>query len=668
VDSMDASTHDGATVGASDIARLANVGRAAVSNWRRRFADFPKPTGGTSASPLYSLSDIEAWLTRHGKQFAMLPGDRVWQRVRGTVDDLRLGDLIGYIGAFLVFLTRDAKHWRSLARGSDEAVADALTAAIVTAVPELPGGLAEHIDTEWVDILRLVAEAAGVRDQRELFDFLCERYLEVHSRRVTLTPWPLAQMMVELADAKGAAVMDPACGVGTLLLAAQVGGSSGLLGQEVNSNAARLCGARLLLHDRSVRVAAGDSLRHDAFADQRVDVVVCDPPFGERSWGYEELTSDPRWEYGLPPRGEPELAWVQHCLAHTNPGGRVVIMMPAAAATRRSGRRIRGNLLRSGALRAVMSLPGIGPGNTVAPHLWVLRKPGAGQPAPSHVLMVDVTDDVSLAGRAWRSFQTDPDGLLPGPSRAVRIIDLLDDEVDISPSYRLVGAAGADETARFVSSRTELLSTVSAMAIDLPDLDVPSQPQTLPMTSVGELVKAGVIVIHQAPLKMTTDTGDTPVMTINDVRHGRSPSGRATFGPGYVTVESGDVVTPIASRYPMSRVIDQGGCLLGPQLLLLRADPERIDPHFLAGFLRAGQGFAAVPGSSLARTDIRRLAIPRLSVVQQRRYGEAFRRLAQLADNLGQLASLGDRLVRLGFAGLSDGSLAPPSVEESAHR
>ena len=32
-----------ATVTAADIARLAGVGRAAVSNWRRRHPDFPRP-------------------------------------------------------------------------------------------------------------------------------------------------------------------------------------------------------------------------------------------------------------------------------------------------------------------------------------------------------------------------------------------------------------------------------------------------------------------------------------------------------------------------------------------------------------------------------------------------------------------------------------------------
>lgn len=58
---------NGTEVTAAGIARLAGVGRAAVSNWRRRHADFPKPVGGTETSPSFALADVEAWLRAQGK-------------------------------------------------------------------------------------------------------------------------------------------------------------------------------------------------------------------------------------------------------------------------------------------------------------------------------------------------------------------------------------------------------------------------------------------------------------------------------------------------------------------------------------------------------------------------------------------------------------------------
>lgn len=304
------------TVAAHEIARLAEVGRAAVSNWRRRFSDFPQPVGGTAVSPLYSLTEVEAWLTRHGKPFRIQPGDRVWQRIRGAVDDLQLGDLVSFMGTFLVYLRRDASGWQALADQPDEVVAERLADAVARAVPELPGELVAPLDPMWVEISRLVAEAAGAAGHRRLLEFLCDRYVEVHSRRMPVTPHYVADLMVRLADVGGGVVLDPACGIGTLLLMAHEQGATELRGQELNPALARLAAARLLLHDTVARAAAGDSLRADAFPEQDVDVVLCSPPFNERAWGYEELAGDPRWAYGMPPRSEPELAWV------TLPGSR----------------------------------------------------------------------------------------------------------------------------------------------------------------------------------------------------------------------------------------------------------------------------------------------------------------------------------------------------------
>src|SRR6266404_9539472 len=52
---------------AAAIARLAGVGRAAVSNWRRRYPAFPKPVGGSSTSPTFDRAEVEAWLKATGK-------------------------------------------------------------------------------------------------------------------------------------------------------------------------------------------------------------------------------------------------------------------------------------------------------------------------------------------------------------------------------------------------------------------------------------------------------------------------------------------------------------------------------------------------------------------------------------------------------------------------
>lgn len=601
-----------ATINAGDIARLVDVGRAAVSNWRRRHDDFPQPVGGTASSPLFSLREVEDWLRRNGKSYQVSLADRTWQRLRAAGDDLRLGDLVASAGALLL----------------------ALRSGPGTNLPATPDDLADP------ELVALITELAAERGHAEAYEFLVERYAEAHSRRLFATQPDIAALLVELVVPDGGTLLDPACGLGTLPLAGEAGR---VLGQEVSATSATIAAARLLLRDTDVHVVAGDSLRHDGFPGELADAVVCDPPFNERAWGYQELTSDPRWEYGLPPRGESELAWVQHCLAHTRPGGLVAILMPTAAAGRRPGKRIRGNLLRAGALRAVVTLA------TGGPDLWLLRRPEPGERPPSQLLLMSAEDDPARVLPAWRGYQRDPDA---EQADTVRIVDLLDDDVDLGPARRGPTHDGRELGAAYRTALERLRATV----LDPPALDIPGEPHAMPVTTIGELAKAGLVTVRHAPARMTTDDGDVPVLTAEDLAEGRAPSGWTTDEPGLVAVEAGDVV---ASVLGAARVMTGGGGVLGPYLAAYRVDPDRLDPDFLAGLLRSVDS-RTHPGSS--RLDARRVRVPRLPLAEQRRYGAVFRQLIAFEDSLREAASAGETVLRLGFDGLITGHLRPGSA------
>lgn len=51
-------------VGINEIAELANVSRQAVTNWRARFRDFPKPLKELAAGPVFDLDQVKSWLRR----------------------------------------------------------------------------------------------------------------------------------------------------------------------------------------------------------------------------------------------------------------------------------------------------------------------------------------------------------------------------------------------------------------------------------------------------------------------------------------------------------------------------------------------------------------------------------------------------------------------------
>ncbi|MFI1786595.1 N-6 DNA methylase [Streptomyces rubiginosohelvolus] len=762
-------------VTAAGIARLAGVGRAAVSNWRRRYADFPQPVGGTGTSPSFALSEVEQWLRDQGKLAEVPLRERVWQAVAGH--PAGAGRALIHVGCALLLVRDRPTAWLELAGAPDERMAALLPQAVDhvltarlgpeadgvhgssapepadvhTAGAQEPGddhaaGSPESVRVHTasspeparvhtptaqdllpsVPLLRAAAELAAGIGAGQAFEFLLGRQLDANPRQYTLTPPQLAELMVDLAeppkDADRAAreqpvrsVLDPAAGTGALLRA--VGGPAALYAQEADPALAALTALRLTLAAEGPRRAAdgtqrpthgptvrtGDTLRADAFPELAADTVLCHPPFNERNWGHDELAYDPRWEYGLPARTESELAWVQHVLARLRDGGTAVLLMPPAAASRRSGRRIRAGLLRRGALRAVIALPaGAAPPYGIPLHLWILCKPEPGVRPAADLLLADTSDlsgpapDASAGpgrppggkaaggktpggGRerfdwhavrsavldAWRD-RADVEGV----SRVVPVIELLDDDVDLAPARHLPRPASGGGASGLGEVRERLTETLRLTTGLVPPAASPAEPAHRPLTTVGELARAGALFLHSG----TAVPGSTaaPVLTEHDVLTGAAPTALPPAGqeaPGGaaaddpVLLEPGDVVVPVLGGGTAARVVDAAtaGAALGRNLQLLRPDPAAVDPWFLAGFLRgtANHRQASSYASTAARLDARRLQLPRMPLAEQQRYGERFRELAAFEDALRTAGRLGGQLVQGMYDGLTDGTVTP---------
>lgn len=705
---------DNATeVTAADIARLAGVGRAAVSNWRRRHADFPKPVGGTETSPAFLLAEVEGWLRQQGKLVEVPLRERVWQQVSGHPDSPAAA--LVQAGCVLLLVHERPTRWLEIAAGSDERLAALLPADLEQTVnrrlaggpasaeaggPSGPPAVRVPTGPELLPsaaLLRGVAELAAENGPRQTYEFLLDRFVDL--RHHAPTPPDLAGLMADLAESVPGpggdggdgdrtaprVVLDPACGTGALLRAAasRPHPEPRLLGQDSAPALAALAALRLALHTAGpVRTATGDTLRADAFSAVRADAVLCHPPFNERNWGHEDLAYDPRWEYGFPARTESELAWVQHALARLKDTGTAVLLMPPAAASRRSGRRIRADLLRRGALRAVVALPaGCAPPHSLPLHLWVLRRPGV-VPAQPRLLLVDTADGAGArpetdrreiretALNAWRSFDRAGDVTEePGRVRAVPVIDLLDDDVDLTPARHLPPPVTAQDTEQLTAVRERLGETLSRTAALAPLPPATDEPALEaggpgPVTTVGELVRGGVLTLM---LGGAGGRRGLPVLTDHDVLAGTAPSGAVSDdgagGEDPVVTRAGDVVLPVLGGEPVARVVDEAtaGAVLGRNLVLLRPDPATLDPWFLAGFLRgtANHRRASSFASTATRLDVRRLKVPRLPLEDQRRYGDRFRGLDEFEAALRQAAALGARLVRGTYDALTDGVLPP---------
>ncbi|MFD7135673.1 N-6 DNA methylase [Streptomyces sp. NPDC059894] len=700
-----------AQVTAAEISRIAGVTRATVSNWRRRHEDFPSPSGGTDSSPLYDLESVRAWLASRGHTSASSPSEELRTTLRLHAQGGGTSDLL------LLVLAAAACAPEELTAATRLPDADLVARAqreASAAADVVPGADVVRFGAGDTAVLRALYTCVRDEGGQAALGVLAERELEDSAASGAYrTPPQLADLLALLIPGSPARVLDPACGSGTLLAAAARRGARELYGQDTLPVQARRSAVSLMLTipGATVTVRAADSLRADAFPDLLADAVLCNPPFGVRDWGHDELAYDPRWAYGVPPRAESELAWVQHALAHLTSGGHTALILPPATAGRASGRRVRAELVRSGALRAVIALPvGASVPLHVGLQIWVLQRPEPGGPERKSVLFVDTAETpTATAGRggtahtrgagrsasldwagltarvlgAWQAFTENPDTFEgePGVAHAVGVVDLLDDVVDLTPA-RLVRASRAEvdpaELAEEVdAARRDLVEAAESLARTAGHEDWNAAGATARewrTATVADLARGGALTLLRTVPEgararaegEAEETGGRPVLTGADIARGSGPTGDPAELRSVVTplIAAGDVlVRAVASGAgPMARVAgeEDAGALLGPHVHLFRPDPKRLDAWFLAGFMGAEDNIAgASTGSTVLTVNPGRLRVPLLPLEEQRRYGEAFRHVHELRAEARRATRLAEETARLLAGGLTGGQLLP---------
>lgn len=651
-------------VTATEISKLVGVTRATVSNWRKRHEDFPKPVGGTEFRPVFDWNAVQAWLADRGQDATEAPILSLRTLLRSSLSSADAQVL-------LAGLKPSGSGWVS----SDFETTDAVSR-----------------------VLKTLAQTAEVEGPRAALQALAD-HAHGGEQNVGLyrTPELVARLMAELLQPLGAGlvrVLDPACGGGSLLVAAAERDATELYGQDISETQAAL--ARLVVQAETeidADIATGDSLHDDAFSGLEVDAVLSSPP-SLRDWSADRVhIDDPRWGYGTPGRMDSDLAWVQHALAHLRPGGLAVLLLPAPVASKASGRRIRSSLLRAGALRAVVNLPPRLPQllwTRLNLQIWVLEKPDPNAAVPDSVLLVDTA---SVAGEAAQSGAGDAVDWPPvadtvrrvwsafvegrfaeaeeaNVSTVVRVVDLLDEEVDLTPGPRVklaidpgIVACEADTVLALLRARVAELDHASKAVGQVAPLSGPAWRTA----TISDLASGGAVRILRAQPSRSTASNDEdlrPAITGRDIATGSPASGQVKVEPGSPTVEVevGDVLVPTvrAPRGQAFRIAgpEEAGIALGPNVQLVRTDPQRLDPWFVAGFI-GGIDEAASLGTTAIHSALHRMRIPLLPLAQQQRYGEAFRAVHQLRAALAQAGEAVDRIAEVVTTGLVAGALEP---------
>jgi type I restriction enzyme M protein len=154
-------------------------------------------------------------------------------------------------------------------------------------------------------------------------------------------------------------------------------GDISIYGQESNATTRRL--AMMNLAIRGIEADLGpehaDTFRRDLHPDLRADYVLANPPFNDSDWFRKD--DDVRWQYGLPPRGNANFAWVQHFIHHLAPHGMAgFVLANGSMSSNQSGEGdIRRALIEGDLVDCMVGLPGqLFYSTTIPVCLWFLAK------------------------------------------------------------------------------------------------------------------------------------------------------------------------------------------------------------------------------------------------------------------------------------------------------
>ena len=233
------------------------------------------------------------------------------------------------------------------------------------------------------------------------------------------TPRSVVELLVEMLEPYKGRVFDPCCGSGGMFVHSEkfVKEHQGrvndisIYGQESNQTTWRLCKMNLAIRgidSSQVKWNNEGSFLNDAHKDLKADYIIANPPFNVSDWGGDLLRKDGRWQYGVPPVGNANFAWLQHFIYHLSPSGQAGIVLAKGALTSKTSGEgeIRKALIEEGLIDCIVNLPAKLFLNTQIPAaLWFLsrnRVNGKFRNRSEEILFIDARNLGHLINRRTR--------------------------------------------------------------------------------------------------------------------------------------------------------------------------------------------------------------------------------------------------------------------------
>ena len=256
--------------------------------------------------------------------------------------------------------------------------------------------LDKHRLGELIDLIAtisLTAASEGEKTHRSVdllgrvYEYFLTRFASAEGKNggQFYTPSCVVRCLVEMLAPYKGRIYDPACGSGGMFVQSEKfveshGGKVGdisIYGQESNSTTRRLAVMNLAI--RGIEADFGsehaDTFRRDLHPDLRADYVLANPPFNDSDWFRKD--DDVRWQFGVPPKGNANFAWVQHFIHHLAPQGMSgFVLANGSMSSNQSGEgEIRKSLIEADLVDCMVALPGQLFYSTQIPVcLWFLAK------------------------------------------------------------------------------------------------------------------------------------------------------------------------------------------------------------------------------------------------------------------------------------------------------
>lgn len=646
----------------ANIAELASVSRPVVSNWRRRYDDFPDPVGGTDARPLFSREDIITWLTNRNHQINT--GNTV-AAIWASVNTLR-GQLSSDDVETLVLLLLAARQYLpDTFEDIEEADEKSRIALLVTAEEalrlkypvneeareDLRIPVREHLESiEAADLSPIISavSSADTAQIPEYADELIERFNRSQGRmggtHGTIDS-RASQLLVALAGNTAGTVYDPASGIADALIqVARKRKATKLIGSEIDSRAVTIACLRTLLSGTNISYALGDVLESDPVPGLAADTIVAELPFG-LSVDMSAMISDPRFSYGVPTRRGSELLWIQHALTHLSPGGRAYLLTTQSALQGgRTEQSIRSKLLRDGCIETVITLPDRMLRHTaIGLALWVVKNP---DPDSNTVLMVDASDieDPVATIPTWLDEDSQP--RISAPHTHVDITDVISEESILTPA-RWIGAVDVDPEAvkrDLLAASTGLSKSLRSLAETEMSLEsLVSMPRSR-VASLSELFEKDILERIVSRGRPSDLRDDLSVITPKHIRNQELPAATQQQqlpelgeAAGTIETEPGDI---LVTTGPATHVLidTTGGHRFSFGIDNIRIKDTSVITHdYLAHALQGEWNERFRSGGALRRVPLHDLEIPLIPVEDQKKIGELLRQLRLLQEQARSL-------------------------------